>query len=332
MTVKLAINGFGRIGRLAARIIMERPDMELVAINDLSTSKSSAHLFKYDSVHGTYPGEVSAAGDKIVISGKSIPFYSERDPQKLPWKDLGVDLVLECTGVFTERDKAALHLGAGAKKVLISAPGKKVDQTIVMGVNENMYKPADHHVVSCASCTSNCLAPVAKVLLDKFGIKHGMMTTIHSYTNDQNILDLDHRDLRRARAGAVSMIPTTTGAATAVGEVLPALKGKLDGFAIRVPTPNVSAVDLTVELEKPATVEEVNAAFKQAAESSMKGIIKYTEIPLVSVDYNGESHSAVVDGDLTMTVGGNMVKVIAWYDNEWGYSLRLLDLAAYMTK
>ena len=332
MTVRVAINGFGRIGRLVVRAMMERPDLELVAVNDLSTPQSAAHLFKYDSVHGTYPGEVKATEKEIIIDGKPISFLAEKDPENLPWKDLGIDLVIESTGKFVSRDKAALHLNAGAKKVLISAPGKKVDQTIVMGVNENMYDPDQHHIVSNASCTSNCLAPVAKVILDQFGIKKGLMTTIHAYTNDQKILDFDHKDLRRARAAALSMIPTTTGAATAVGEVIPALKGKLDGLAIRVPTPNVSVVDLTVELEKPATAEEVNAAFKQAAEGSMQGIIKYTEVPLVSKDYNGEAHSAVVDGDLTMAIGDNMIKVIAWYDNEWGYSLRMLDLAAYMMK
>jgi glyceraldehyde 3-phosphate dehydrogenase len=328
--IKLAINGFGRIGRLVARVVLEQPDMELVAINDLSPGASAAHLFKYDSVHGVYPGDVGASDGQLVLGGRTTPYFSEREPQNLPWKELGVDIVIEATGKFTAREKAALHLQAGAKKTLITAPGKKVDQTIVMGVNEAVYDKDKHHVVSNASCTSNCLAPVAKVLLDAFGVKHGLMTTIHAYTNDQRVLDFDHKDLRRARAAALSMIPTTTGAAAAVGEVIPALKGRLDGMAIRVPTPNVSVVDLTAELEKPATVEAVNAAFKAAAESSLRGILKYTEEPLVSRDYNGESHSSVVDGLLTMATGGTMIKVVAWYDNEWGYSLRVVDLARYM--
>jgi glyceraldehyde 3-phosphate dehydrogenase len=313
-----------------ARIVLEQPDMELVAVNDLSKPENAAHLFKYDSVHGTYPGEAAVKGDQLILGGQAVRFFAEREPQKLPWKELGVDLVIEATGKFTKRDQAALHLEAGAQKVLITAPGKQADKTIVMGVNQEVYDRAKDQVVSNASCTSNCLAPVARVLLDTFGIKHGLMTTIHAYTNDQRVLDFDHKDLRRARAAGLSMIPTTTGAATAVGEVIPALKGKLDGMAIRVPTPNVSVVDLTVELEKPATVAEVNAAFKAAAEGALRGILKYTEEPLVSKDYNGETHSSVVDGDLTMAIGEGMIKVIAWYDNEWGYSLRVVDLARYM--
>ena len=330
MAVKFAINGFGRIGRLVARAAMQRDDLELVAVNDLGDPAGGAHLFKYDSIHGQFSGDVAVKGDSITAAGKSFKYLSEKEPEKLPWKDLGVDIVVEGTGRFRSRDKAAKHLQAGAAKVIITAPGKNSDLTVVMGVNNDKYDRTKHHILSNASCTTNCLAPVAKVLLQEFGIVKGMMNTIHSYTNDQRVLDLEHEDLRRARAAALSMIPTTTGAASAVGLVIPELEGKLDGLAIRVPTPNVSLLDLTVELEKAASVDAINAAYKQASETYLKGILKYTEIPLVSHDYNDEVHSAVVDGLLTMTMGDKMAKVIAWYDNEWAYSLRVLDLAAYI--
>ncbi len=330
MAIKIAINGFGRIGRLVARAALVRDDMQIIAVNDLGDSKGGAHLFKYDSIHGQFPGEVAVVGDSITAAGKSFQYLSEKDPEKLPWKEMGVDVVVEGTGRFRSRDKAAKHLQAGASKVIITAPGKKSDLTVVMGVNNTSYNPQEHHILSNASCTTNCLAPVAKVLLQEFGIVKGMMTTVHSYTNDQRVLDLEHEDLRRARAAALSMIPTTTGAASAVGLVIPQLEGKLDGLAIRVPTPNVSLLDLTVELEKSASADAINAAFKQASESYLKGILKYTEIPLVSHDYNGEEHSAVLDGLLTMTMGDHMAKVVAWYDNEWGYSLRIVDLIAYI--
>ena len=330
MAVKFAINGFGRIGRLVARAAMQRNDLELVAVNDLGDPAGGAHLFKYDSVHGQFPGEVAVTGDSITAAGKSFKYLSEKDPEKLPWKELGVDIVVEGTGRFRSHDKAAKHLQAGAAKVIISAPGQNSDLTIVMGVNNDKYDRTKHHILSNASCTTNCLAPVAKVLLQEFGIVKGMMTTIHSYTNDQRLLDLEHDDLRRARAAALSMIPTTTGAASAIGLVIPELEGKLDGLSIRVPTPNVSLLDLTVELEKAASVDAINAAFKKAGETYLKGILRYTEIPLVSHDYNDEVNSTVVDGLLTMTMGDRMAKVIAWYDNEWAYSLRVIDLAAYI--
>jgi glyceraldehyde 3-phosphate dehydrogenase len=330
MTVKIAINGFGRIGRLVARAALEREDLQLVAVNDLGDPAGGAHLFKYDSIHGQFPGEVAVAGNSINAAGKSFQYLSEKDPEKLPWQEMGIDVVVEGTGRFRSRDKAAKHLQAGASKVIITAPGKKSDLTVVMGVNNTDYKPAEHHVLSNASCTTNCLAPVAKVLLQEFGIVKGMMTTVHSYTNDQRVLDLEHEDLRRARAAGLSMIPTTTGAASAVGLVIPELEGKLDGLAIRVPTPNVSLLDLTVELEKAASVDAINTAYKQASESYLQGILKYTEVPLVSHDYNGEPHSAVLDGLLTMTMGDRMAKVVAWYDNEWAYSLRIVDLIAYV--
>lgn len=329
MSVKIAINGFGRIGRLVARVALQRDDVEIVAVNDLGDPKTGAHLFRYDSIHGQYQGDVAVEGDEIVVNGKRFKYLSEKEPEKLPWKDMGVQVVIEGTGKFRSRDKAAKHLTAGASKVIITAPGKNVDLTAVMGVNNDKYTPA-HQILSNASCTTNCLAPVAKVLLDEFGIEKGLMNTIHSYTNDQRVLDLDHNDLRRARAAALSIIPTTTGAASAVGEVIPELKGKLDGLAVRVPTPNVSLVDLTVELKKGATASEINAAFKAASESNLKGILKYTEEPLVSKDYNGESNSAVLDGLLTMTMGDKMAKVIAWYDNEWAYSTRVVDLVEYI--
>ncbi|MDD4802108.1 MAG: type I glyceraldehyde-3-phosphate dehydrogenase [Syntrophomonas sp.] len=330
MTVKIAINGFGRIGRLVTRAVLTRDDIQLVAVNDLGDPAGGAHLFKYDSIHGQFPGEVIVNGDSITAANKNFRYLSEKDPEKLPWQELDVDVVVEGTGKFRSRDKAAKHLQAGAKKVIITAPGKNSDLTIVMGVNNDKYNPAVHHILSNASCTTNCLAPVAKVLLQEFGIVKGMMNTIHSYTNDQRVLDFEHEDRRRARSAALSLIPTTTGAASAVGLVIPELEGKLDGLAIRVPTPNVSLLDLTVELERPASAKSINAAYKKASETYLKGILKYTELPLVSRDYNGEEHSAVLDGLLTMTMGDKMAKVIAWYDNEWGYSLRVVDLVAYV--
>ncbi|SHJ55965.1 glyceraldehyde-3-phosphate dehydrogenase (NAD+) [Malonomonas rubra DSM 5091] len=330
MSVKVAINGFGRIGRNVLRIASSSDAMDIVAINDLTDAGTLAHLFKYDSVHGTFNGDVSVDGDNLVINGKKIQILSQRDPAQLPWKDLGVEIVIESTGLFTARDKAAWHLEAGAKKVVISAPGTNSDITICMGINETEYDAAKHDIISNASCTTNCLAPVAKVLLKEFGIVRGMMTTIHAYTNDQNILDLPHKDLRRARAAAVSMIPTTTGAAKAVSLVLPELKGKMDGMAVRVPTPNVSLVDLVVETEKAATVEQVNAAMKAAADGELKGILDYCDLPLVSKDFNGSSASSTFDAMTTNVIEGNMVKVLAWYDNEWGYSNRVFDLVKYI--
>ena len=329
MSVKVGINGFGRIGRNSMRYAVEK-GLDIVAVNDLTDAKTLAHLLKYDSVHGIFSKDVEEKDGSIFVDGKEIKVFAERDPENLPWKDLGVDIVLECTGLFTERTNAEKHIKAGAKKVLISAPAKNEDITIVLGVNEDRYQPAEHHVISNASCTTNCLAPVAKVLLENFGIKKGLMTTVHSYTNDQRILDLPHKDLRRARAAAESIIPTTTGAAKAVSLVLPELKGKLNGFAMRVPTPNVSVVDLVCELEKDVTVEEVNKALKEAANNELKGILAYSELPLVSIDYNGNSNSSIVDALSTMTIGDNMVKVVSWYDNEWGYSCRLVDLASFV--
>lgn len=332
MAVKVAINGFGRIGRIFFRQALNNPDIEVVAVNDLTDSKMLAHLLKYDSVHGTLQEDVSVDGDYFVVGNHRVRVLSERDPAQLPWKELGVDIVLESTGVFRKRSDAAKHLEAGAKKVIISAPATDEDITIVVGVNEDKYDPEKHHVISNASCTTNCLAPFAKVLHEKFGIKRGMMTTIHSYTNDQQILDLPHKDFRRARAAAQSMIPTTTGAAKAVALVLPELKGKLNGMAVRVPTPNVSLVDLVAELDKEVTVEEVNAAFKEAAEGELKGILAYNELPLVSSDYNHTTVSSTVDGLSTMVMEGKMVKVLSWYDNEYGYSNRVVDLVEYIAK
>lgn len=329
MSVKVAINGFGRIGRLVTREALKRDDIEIVAINDLGGIKSNAHLFKYDSIHGEYKGDVTVADDDIIIDDRKIKCMQEKDPEMLPWKELGVQIVIEGTGVFRSKAKAGKHITAGASKVVITAPGDGVDLTVVMGVNQGKYLP-EHNIISNASCTTNCLAPVAKVLLDEFGIVRGMMNTIHSYTNDQRILDLEHKDLRRARAAGMSLIPTTTGAASAVGLVIPELAGKLDGIAIRVPTPNVSLLDLTVEMEKSANKDDINNAFKQASQSSLKGILKYTELPLVSSDYRGEEHSAVVDGLLTMSMGEHMAKIIAWYDNEWGYSVRVVDVVSYI--
>lgn len=328
MTVKVGINGFGRIGRSVFRAALQKK-VEVVAVNDLTDAKTLAHLFKYDSVFGTFPGTVKAGDGEIIIDGKPLKVIAEKDPAKLPWKDLGVDYVIESTGRFTEREKAAAHLQAGAKKVIISAPAKGEDITIVLGVNEDKYDSAKHHVISNASCTTNCLAPFAKVLLEKFGIVSGLMTTIHSYTNDQIILDAPHKDLRRARAAALSMIPTSTGAAKAIGLVLPELKGKLDGLAIRVPTPNVSVVDLVVKVGKPTTKEEVNAALKEAAEKSP--YLNYTEEELVSKDFNGDPASSTVDAKCTYVIG-DQVKVLSWYDNEWGYSNRVVDLVDYISK
>jgi glyceraldehyde 3-phosphate dehydrogenase len=305
--------------------------MDVVAINDLTDAATLAHLFKYDSVHGTFAGDVSTDGANLIVNGKKIQILSQRDPSKLPWKELGVAIVIESTGFFSDRDKAVMHLTAGAEKVIITAPGKDADVTICMGINEKDYQPS-HQVISNASCTTNCLAPVAKVLLENFGIVRGMMTTIHAYTNDQSILDLPHKDLRRARAAALSMIPTSTGAARAISLVLPALKGKLDGMAIRVPTPNVSLVDLVVETEKETSIEEVNRAMKKASENELKGILDYCELPLVSRDFNGASASSTLDVLNTNVIGGKMVKVLSWYDNEWGYSHRVVDLVNYVAK
>ena len=330
MATKIGINGFGRIGRNVFRASLAKADIEIVAINDLTDAKTLAHLLKYDSVHGILDAEVKAGENCIYVNGKEIKVLAERNPADLPWGELGVEIVVESTGIFTQRDKAAAHLAAGAKKVIISAPAKEEDITIVMGVNHDKYDAANHHVISNASCTTNCLAPFAKVLNDNFGIKRGLMTTVHAYTNDQRILDLPHKDLRRARAAGQSIIPTTTGAARAVALVLPELKGKLNGFAMRVPTPNVSVVDLVAELEKPATADEINAKLKEAAEGELKGVLGYTDEPLVSKDFCGNANSSIVDALSTMVIEGNMVKVVSWYDNEWGYSNRVLDLASYI--
>ncbi|NSW77169.1 MAG: type I glyceraldehyde-3-phosphate dehydrogenase [Candidatus Atribacteria bacterium] len=329
MDMKVGINGFGRIGRLVFRRILEVGDVDVVAVNDLTSAEVLAHLLKYDSVHGTIPNEVKATEDAIIVDGKEIKVLAQKDPAQLPWKDLGVDLVIESTGKFRDREKASLHLQAGAKKVIITAPAKGQDVTIVMGVNEKMYDKNNHHIISNASCTTNCLAPIVKVLHENFNIQKGLMTTIHAYTNDQVILDFPHKDLRRARAAAMSMIPTSTGAASAIGEVIPELKGKLDGIAIRVPTPDVSVVDFAAVVEKEPTKEEVNAALKKAAEGEMKGILAYCEAPLVSMDFLHNAHSSIVDAQLT-NVKGNLVKVFSWYDNEWGYSCRVVDLAKYV--
>lgn len=332
MAVKIGINGFGRIGKCVMRAALNNPDVEVVAINDTGDIEGSALLFKHDSIHGNLSCDVSVEGEYLVVDGKKTRVFCDRDPAKLDWSSEGVEVAIECTGVFRSREKAAAHLGGTVKKVIISAPGKDEDKTIVMGVNESEYDPATHHVVSNASCTTNCLAPFAKVLHQEFGIKRGMMTTVHSYTNDQRVLDAPHKDLRRARAAAMSIIPTTTGAAKAVALVLPELKGKLNGFALRVPTPNVSVTDLVVELEKEATKESINAAFRKAAEGELKGILGVSDLPLVSKDFNGDARSSIVDADLTMVMEGNMAKVVAWYDNEWGYSSRIVDLAVYMSK
>ena len=330
MAIRIGINGFGRIGRNVLRASLGNPALEFVAINDLTDAKTLAYLLKYDSIHGALDVPVEAKDDYLIVDSRPIKILAVKDPKDLPWRNLGVDYVIESTGRFTNRDDAANHLAAGAKRVIISAPSKDADATLVLGVNEKTYNPKAHHVVSNASCTTNCLAPVAKVLLERFGIKHGLMTTVHSYTNDQQLLDLPHTDLRRARAAAVSMVPTTTGAARALHLVLPQLKGKLDGMAIRVPTPNVSLIDLTVELESDATPADVNAAFRVAAQGPLQGILQYSEDPVVSVDMNGNPHSAIVDAPLTTGLDKRMVKVIAWYDNEWGYSCRVRDLITYI--
>ena len=332
MTVKLAINGFGRIGRKVFREALEEKDLEVVAINDLTDAAMLAHLLKYDSVHGILDADVTSEGEYLVVNGQSIRVYAEKDPSALPWKEHEVDIVIECTGIFSTTEKASKHIEAGAKKVILSQPAKDDMPTFVMGVNADKYNPETDHVISNASCTTNCLSPLAKVLQDKFGIKRGMMTTVHSYTNDQRILDLPHSDYRRARAAAESMIPTTTGAASAVAKVLPELKGKLDGMAIRVPTPNVSLVDFVAELDKSVTAEEINAALKEASENELKGILAFNELPLVSIDYNGNTASSTVDGLSTMVLGDNMVKVLSWYDNESGYSARCIDLALLMMR
>jgi len=332
MAVRVGINGFGRIGRnvLRAATMAKETSLEFVAVNDITDTKTLAHLLKYDSVHGRFPGTVEAKGDALVVNGREIKVSAIKEPEKLPWKDLGVELVLESTGRFTDRDAAAKHLTAGAKKVVISAPAKGEDITIVMGVNHTKYDAAKHHVISNASCTTNCLVPVVKVVIDNWGFKHGFMTTVHSYTNDQQILDLPHKDLRRARAAALSIIPTTTGAAKATGLVLPEVKGKIDGVSLRVPTPDVSIVDLTAEVEKKTTIEAVNAAFKKAAQGTLKGILEVSDEPLVSVDYVGSLYSSVVDAMSTNVIDGTLVHVSSWYDNEMGYSARCVDLLAYI--
>lgn len=330
MAVKIGINGFGRIGRTFFRAAFDQPEVEIVAINDFTDAKQVAHLLKYDSTHGIYNKEISAGEDYIVVDGQKIMITAIGDPAGIPWKDFGVDIVIEATGRFNDGTKACGHLAGGAKKVILTAPGKNEDITIVMGVNQDKYDAANHNIISNASCTTNCLAPVAKVLHEKFGIVKGLMTTVHSYTNDQQILDKYHKDPRRARSAACSIIPTTTGAAKAVALVLPELKGKLNGFSMRVPTPNVSVVDLTAEMAVPVTVEQVNGALKAASEGELKGILGFSEEPLVSIDYNGNSNSSSVDGLSTMVIGDNMVKVISWYDNEWGYCNRLVDLLLYV--
>ena len=332
MAVKVGINGLGRIGRCVLRAALDYPEIEVVAVNDLTEPKTLAHLLKYDSVHGIFDAQVDYTEGEpgFYVNGRFIKVFKEKDPEALPWGDLGVQAVLESTGKFRTKEGAAKHITAGAKKVLISAPGKGVDVTVVMGVNHDAYDPVAHQVVSGASCTTNCLVPVAKVLHSKFGIKQGLMTTIHAYTNDQQILDLPHKDLRRARAAALSIIPTTTGAAKAVGLIMPELDGKFNGFAVRVPTPNVSAVDLVVDLDKKAGKEEINAAFAEAASNELKGILAYSELPLVSMDYNGNPHSSIVDGLSTTVLESGLVKIFAWYDNEWGYSVRMLDLMKHM--
>ena len=333
MAIRVGINGFGRIGRMFYRAALHHKDaLEIVAVNDITDAATLAHLLKYDSIHRTLSHDIRAEGTGIVIDGKTLKVLAERDPAKLPWKDLGVQVVVESTGLFTSKEAASKHIGAGAKKVVISAPADGADVTLCMGVNQETFDPAKHDIISNASCTTNCLAPVAKVLNDTFGIQHGLMTTVHSYTSDQNLQDGPHKDLRRARGAALSMIPTSTGAAKAIGLVLPALKGKLDGIAIRVPTPNVSVVDLTAVVMKDADEKSVNAAMKAAAEGPLKGILEYSEAPLVSVDLNGNPHSSIFDSPLTKVLDQRLVKIFSWYDNEWGYSNRLADVTAYVAK
>ena len=334
--VKVGINGFGRIGRLVLKAAFhdkeDSPGIEFVAVNDLTDAKTLAHLFKYDSTFGIYSGKVEAKADAIVIDGKEVKVIAQKDPAQLPWKDMGVEIVVESTGRFTDKEKAIAHINAGAKKVIISAPAKNEDITIVMGVNENKYDPQNHHVISNASCTTNCLAPMVKVLMDEFGVERGFMTTIHSYTNDQVILDFPHKDLRRARTAAISIIPTTTGAAKAIGLVIPELKGKMDGLAIRVPTIDVSLTDISVVVKKSTTVEEVNSAFKKAATGALNKYMEYSELPLVSRDFLGNPKSCIIDADSTRVLDGTLVKVMGWYDNEWGYSCRVIDLIKYIIK
>jgi glyceraldehyde 3-phosphate dehydrogenase len=332
MAIKVGINGFGRIGRNIMRAAMSDSSIDIVAVNDLTNANTLAHLLKYDSILGNLQADISAKGDRITVNKDQFQVLSVKDPAQVPWKDLGVDFVFESTGLFTDRDSAAKHLTAGAKKVIITAPAKKPDITVVLGVNADGYEPSKHHIISNASCTTNCLAPVAKVLHESFGIRKGWMTTVHSYTNDQNLLDLPHKDLRRARAAAMSIIPTTTGAATAVGEVLPDLKGRLDGIAMRVPTPNVSVIDLAAVLDRKTSVEEVNGAFKAAADGPLKGILEYVTAPLVSVDFRGNPHSSSLDAQYTSVMDGDFVKVLSWYDNEWGYSSRCVDLLRFLSK
>ncbi|QWR77056.1 type I glyceraldehyde-3-phosphate dehydrogenase [Candidatus Magnetomonas plexicatena] len=330
MAVKVGVNGFGRIGRNFYRACMGNPDIEIVAVNDITDTKTLAHLLKYDSVVGNLTADVSVKDDSIVVNGKATKITAERDPANIPWKSFGVEIVVESTGLFTKRDGASKHLAAGAGWVIISAPASDEDITICMGVNNELLDPAKHKIISNASCTTNCLSPVAKAIHLEFGIVKGLMTTVHSYTNDQRLLDLPHKDLRRARAAALSIIPSSTGAAKAIGLVLPELKGKLDGFSLRVPTPNVSVVDLTAELKKEATIESINAVVKAAAEGPMKGVLQYCDEPLVSADFKGNPHSSIFDPALTKVIGGNMVKIISWYDNEWGYSNRVKDLLMYL--
>jgi len=330
MVTKIGINGFGRIGRLCLRAAMARNDLEVVAVNSTADPKTSAHLFKYDSTHGTYKGTVETTENGLIIDGKEIKLLSDRDPLNLPWGELGVDIVIDATGKFKTKEDAGMHLTKGAKKVIITAPGKNVDATLVMGVNENTYDPQKHHVISNGSCTTNCLAPIVKVLHDNLTIKSGLMTTVHAFTNDQKNLDNRHKDLRRARGCTQSIIPTTTGAAKTVTEVIPELKGKLNGMALRVPTPNVSLVDLVVEFAEEVTVEQINEMLKKACENKLKGILAYCEEPLVSIDFNGNSHSGIIDSLSTMVVGSHMAKILAWYDNEWGYSCRVIDLACFI--
>ena len=331
MTIRVGINGFGRIGRQSLKAIIERaPEVEVVAVNDLVDPEMNALLFKHDSTYGTFPGTVVAEGDELVINGKRIKVLASKDPAELPWGAMGVDIVVESTGIFTDATKAAAHRTAGAKKVIISAPAKNEDVTIVLGVNDDRYDPLKHHIISNASCTTNCLAPAAKVVMDAFGIRRGLMTTMHSYTNDQRILDVAHKDPRRARAAGQNMIPTTTGAATALALVIPELKGKFDGYSVRVPTPTVSLIDFTAELERPATIEQINEAFRTAASGPMKGILGVSDEPLVSSDFRGDSRSAIIDSASTMLLGDNFAKVVAWYDNEWGYSCRIADLVKFV--
>jgi len=334
MATRVGINGFGRIGRQSLKAILERHpnDLEVVAVNDLTDTQTNAHLLKYDSTYGRFPGEVEATADSLIVNGHSVKVISQRNPAEIPWSDLGVDIVIESTGLFTDASKAAAHLQGGAKKVIISAPAKGEDLTIVLGVNQDMYDPAKHRIISNASCTTNCLAPAAKVLNDGFGIERGLMNTIHSYTNDQRILDQVHKDLRRARSAGTNIIPTTTGAARALALVIPELKGRFDGMSLRVPTITVSVVDFVAIVRREATKEAVNDAFKQAASGELQGILEYTDEPLVSSDFRGDPHSSIIDGLSTMVTGGNMVKVIAWYDNEWGYSCRVADLADFIAK